>query len=310
MARPNVIVFGYDELLPASLEFISQTKTRISAVVFPSNRKDWRANKIRQIVTDQGFLTLEQPPRNEISEFTKKLRRINPDLIYVWSYPMILPDEIIRIPKYGCVNVHMGLLPEYRGVNGVRWALLNGEEKTGVTIHFMDSGIDTGNIISRVSFPIEEQDNILSLMKKSKSAGLYLLANCWQQIVSGKTNAAAQDESKAHYYSTKMSEIETIDWSKSNLEIHNLIRASTIPFPGVYTFLEGRKLVMRKSVPLKNTGQREEFGVIKKIDADGVQVTTGNGSLLVTGIEFEEKTIPPAKLNDFGFEVGKQFQNG
>lgn len=309
MAKSKVIVFGYDELLPASIEFFSNTDTQISAVVFPSNRKDWRANKIRQIIEEKGFLTLEQPPRKEISEFTEKLRQIKPDFIYVWSYSMILPQEIIEIPKHGCINVHLGLLPEYRGVNGIRWALLNGEEKTGVTIHFMDSGIDTGDIISRVSFPITSEDDILSLMKKSKTAGLYLLKNCWQKIASGKANAIPQDESKANYYSAKMSSLETIDWSKSNIEIHNLIRASVIPFSGVYTFWNGHKLVMRKSVPTKNISKLETVGIVEKIDSDGVEIITGNGNLLVTDIEFEGNAMPYKKLKDLGLKVGSIFQN-
>ena len=88
-----------------------------------------------------------------------------------------------------------------------------------------------------------------------------------------------------------------------------MIRASAIPFPGVHTFLEGRKFVLRKSFPLENTGQSEDFGIIKKIDDGGVEITTGNGDLLITEIEFVGKTIPLAELDDFSFEVGKQFQN-
>lgn len=309
MTRPNVVVFGYDELLLASLDFISQTRTRISAVVFPSNRKDWRADKIRQAVSEKGFLTLEQPPKSESSEFVKKLRRIKPDLIYAWSYPMILPAEIIGIPRYGCVNVHMGLLPEYRGVNGVRWALLKGEEKTGVTIHFMDSGIDSGDMISRVSFPITAEDDIVSLMKKSKIAGLRLLENCWQQIVSGKVKAIPQDESKARNYTAEMSSFDKIDWSKSNIEIHNLIRASALPFPGVFTNFNGKKLKIRKSAPVQTSNWTQIVGRIEKIDARGVEVATGKGNLLVTQIEVDEKILLSSELNKLGLEVGRHFQN-
>jgi methionyl-tRNA formyltransferase len=309
MAKPNIVVFGYDELLLAALDFFAAAHTRVSAVVFPSNRTDWRANKIRQLVSEKGFRRLEQPPAGKISEFAEKLRRIKPDVIFVWSYPMILPAEIIRIPKFGAVNVHLGLLPKYRGVHGVRWALLNGEEKTGITIHFMDSGIDSGDIISRVSFPITPQDDILSLMKKSKAAGLYLLENCWQQIAAGQVTAIRQDESEARYYSAEMSSIETIDWSRSNIEIHNLIRASAIPFPGVYTFSNGLKFVMRKSLPVENFSRPAIAGRIEKIDGDGVEVATGNGNLLITEIVFEESAIPGTKLFEFGLKAGSRFQS-
>lgn len=308
MARPNVVVFGYDELLLESLEFLSQTRTRVSAVVFPFNKTDWRANEIRRIVKEKGFLILEQPPRGEISEFTQKLSRLKPDLIYVWSYPLILPEEILEIPKFGCVNVHLGLLPEYRGVNGVRWALLNGEQTTGVTIHFMDAGIDTGDIIARVSFPILPTDDILSLMKKSKRAGLFLLENSWAQIAAGKAVGIPQDASKAALYTAKMSVFENIDWSRSNVEIHNLIRASVLPFPGVFTFWNEHKLFIRKSSPVETFAERSGIGNIEKIDARGIEVTTGSGNLLITKIEFEDNLIPLTELRNFGLKVGSSFQ--
>lgn len=309
MPRPNLIVFGYDELLLASLDFFAKTDARISAVVFPSNRTDWRANKIREIVAEKGFLMLEQPPRKEIAGFAEKLRRFKPDLIYVWSYPMILPAEILKSPKRGCVNLHFGLLPEYRGVNGVRWALLNGEEKTGVTLHLMDGGIDTGDILARVSFPITDADDILSLMKKSKMAGLHLLENCWQQIASGKAHAIPQNESQARYFSGKMSALETIDWSKPNVEIHNLIRASAFPLAGVCSFWNGRKLVFRKSVLIGEPRPTEEFGSIEKIDSGGVEIATGRGNLLVTEIEIGGSALRGAELTALGLKVGGKFQD-
>jgi len=309
MARPNIVVFGYDELLTDSLDFLRQAGNRISAVVFPSNRTDWRANKIREIVREKGFLTLEQPPKKESAEFVKKLRRIKPDVIYVWSYPMILPPAILEIPKYGCVNVHMGLLPEYRGINGVRWALLNGEPKTGVTIHFMDAGIDTGDIISQVSFPIEADDDILSLMIKSRQAGFRLLETCWRQIASGKARGVPQDESRACTYRSDTASPASIDWSKSNIEIHNLIRASAKPFPGVFTFWNKRQLVIRKSLPVDHREKTEAFGYIAGIDQNGIEITTGSGNLRVTRIESEDRILSPSEFENFGLKIGDRFEN-
>jgi methionyl-tRNA formyltransferase len=309
MMNPNVAVFGYDEFLLAALDFFSRSQTRVSTVVFPSNRRDWRANKIREIVREKGFSTLEQPPRQQTSEFAEKLRQMKTDLIFVWSYPMILPAEIIEIPRLGCVNVHLGLLPEYRGVNGIRHALLNGEEKTGVTIHFMDAGIDSGDIIARISFPITAQDDIISLLQKSKAAGLHFLENGWRHVAAGNVRAQPQDESKAKYYSAAMSPPETIDWSKTNVEIHNLIRASVAPFDGVHTFWNGRKLVIRKSAPLHEAHQTETFGTVEKIDSRGIEITTGGGNLLVTEIEIEDKKLSDAKLADLGLKIGNTFQN-
>src|SRR5690606_17203852 len=107
------------------------------------------------------------------------------DLVFVWSYPMILPREVIEIPRLGCINLHMGLLPQYRGVNGLKWALLNGEIETGVTLHYMDEGIDTGDMLARVSFPITDGDDLVSLMRKARHAGIHLLKNTWRGIADG-----------------------------------------------------------------------------------------------------------------------------
>src|SRR5262249_21978007 len=158
--------------------------------------------------------------------------------------------------------------------------------------HFMNSGIDTGDIISRVSFPIAAEDDILSLMKKSRLAGLHLLKNCWAQIASGTAASIPQDESKANYYSAKMSSIETIDWSQSNTKIHNLIRASAFPFPGVYTIGNGHKIVMRKSIPVKNCSKSATVGTIEKMNDKCIKITTGCGNLVVTEFELEGSIIP------------------
>lgn len=308
MKNTRIVIFGYDELLIASLDFFSEA-AKVSAVIFPSTRNDWRAAKVRQIVNDRGHTSLEQPPKAEENEFAEKLSAISPDLIFAWSYPMILSDKILAIPRSGCINLHMGLLPEYRGVNGIRWALLNGEEKTGVTLHYMDSGIDTGDIIARVAFPITAEDDILSLMKKSKMAGLHLLKNCWPQISSGEVHAAPQDESVAKYYSSEMAPSEIIDWSRSNIQIHNLIRASVAPFPGVHTFCSANGLDIKRSVILDSIGSAGAAGTVEKIDDDGVEIATGAGNLLVTEIEIEGLPAPISKLSELGCTVGTQLRN-
>jgi methionyl-tRNA formyltransferase len=309
MEASKIVVFGYDELLLASLDFLSKMRATVSAVIFPSNRQDERANTIRKIVKEKGLTILEQPPANKRGEFIATLSRIAPDLILVWSYPMILPREIIEIPRYGCVNLHLGLLPEYRGVNGVRWALLNGEDKTGVTLHFMDAGIDSGDMISRVAFPIMPEDDILSLMQKSKIAGLRLLENSWTGIVSGKVGAMPQDESKANYYSAKMAPPEVIDWSKSNVQIHNLIRASVAPYPGVRTFWNDSKLVVKRSRLNDSGPAKSPPGTIEGLNASGVEIATGSGNLLITEIEIDGQVTPPSKLSELGLKAGSELRN-
>jgi methionyl-tRNA formyltransferase len=144
-------------------------------------------------------------------------------------------------------------------------------------------------------------------MKKSRAAGLYLLENCWQALLSGKVTPTPQDESKSRYFSLDDDPPETIDWSKSNVEIHNLIRASALPFAGVHTFWNGRKLIFRKSAPLKNSSDNSP-GTVLKTDENGVEIATGNGNLLVTAIEIDDELLTPEKLKEIGLEPGNRFQ--
>ena len=273
-------------------------------VVFPSSRQDARANNIREIVKEKGHTIIEQPPSARGTGFAQALNDIAPDAILVWSYPMILPKEVLEIPKRGAVNVHLGLLPEYRGVNGVRWALLNGEDQTGVTLHFMDAGIDSGNMIARASFPIAPEDDIRSLMQKSKIAGRRLLENSWAGIVSGNLRTMPQDESKAKYYSAKMTPSCEIDWSKSNVDIHNLIRASAAPFARAYTSWNGGALLMKKSSPVDAIRDEKRPGTVEHLDSSGLTIATGKGDLLITEIELDGETIKPGAFSDLGIKPG------
>lgn len=307
MSETKVIVFGYDELLLASLEFLSGVNADVAAVVFPSNRTDARANAVRKDVAAAGHTILEQSPAGKDDAFCTELESLAPDLILVWSYPMILPQRVIDIPRLGAVNLHLGLLPQYRGVNGIRWALLNGETETGLTLHYMDAGIDTGPMIARLSFPIGPEDDILLLMRRSRTAGLALLTNSWEHIASGTAVTMPQDPTKAGYYSAMMAPSDIIDWTLPSSRIHNLIRASAFPFPGVHTFLDGRKITLRRSIPLPNDPAKAAPGTIISVDDGGFIVATGDGMLRITSIEIDGKAVENQHLEGHGIVPGIGF---
>jgi len=309
MKTSSIIIFGYDELLLASIDFFEQSDSKIAAVVVPSNRKDPRAMQVRELVEQKGLVTLEQPSKKDSDKFLTRLRELKPDVIFVWSYPMILRQEIIDIPKNAAVNLHFGLLPEYRGVNGIRWALLNGESTTGVTLHYIDSGIDTGDIIARVSFPIEPPDDIRSLMIKSRTAGLHVLKQCWTAVETGNVTATPQNESKAAYYSAAMNPSEIVDWSKPALQIHNLIRASVAPLPGVYSLVGGKKIKFKRSIVTdRPTG---EFcpGTVIEVNQMGITVATFDEALLITEAEYDGNPVAKHELASLGLSSGKVLEN-
>ena len=308
MAAVKVVVFGYDQLLLTALEVLASAGAEIVAAVFPSVRQDARANEIREEVRGRGIETIEQPLKCDSNGFAERISSLEPDLIFVWSYPMILAKDIIGIPRLGCMNLHMGLLPHYRGVNGLKWALINDEAQTGVTLHYMDEGIDTGDMISRISFPLGEEDDLVSLMKKARFAGVHLINNVWPQIVAGTLEAIPQDEAEAAYYSAAMEPAAEIDWSWSARKIHNLIRATVFPFEGVHTIYGREKIVVRRSAPVE-IDSMEEPGTVLSIGANGVEVAAGSGRILITAVEADANgnEAPPIST---GIKVGDRLGSG
>ncbi|HSI88871.1 MAG TPA: methionyl-tRNA formyltransferase [Pyrinomonadaceae bacterium] len=303
MDPPRVIVFGYDRLMLTSLDALSGAGAEIIAAAFPSVRQDTRTNEIRNEVRARGLETIEQPGKGESQGFAERISDLKPDLIFVWSYPMILPRRVIEIPRLGSINLHMGLLPHYRGVNGLKWALLNDESETGITLHYIDEGIDTGDMISRVSFPIGEDDDLVSLMKKARFAGMHLIKNIWPQLVNGKIKAMPQDEADAGYYSAAMEPPREVDWSRPAHEIHNLIRASPKPFDGVYTKWQDKKIVLRRSRPDESRSGTVP-ALVAAVDTAGIRVATGSGSLLISEVEIDGQLLSRSEIAAVGMKAG------
>ncbi len=300
MAASRVIVFGYDELLLASLDFLAENSANVLAVVFPSTRTDENVNRIRAAVADRGLAIVEQPHRNESDKFALELTKLRPDIFLIWSYPMILSQNMIDIPPKRCVNIHHGLLPEYRGVNGVRWALFKCETQTGLTMHYVDQGIDTGDMIARAAFPIEPEDDIRSLMIKSRYVGVQLLTQFWPSIVEGQVGTKPQDEAKAGYYSAKMEPSAVIDWQRPGIEIHNLVRANVEPFNGARTHWNDIEIrVDRTAIAEANTGY--VAGTILAADDAGPLIATGDGALRILEIEVNGEKLAGAAIKALGF---------
>lgn len=294
MKPTRVVVFGYDHLLITALDVIAALDTVIAAVVFPSTRTDENTNAVRTAVAERGISVFEML-QSDVSGLTSQLNELDADVFLLWSFPIILRKDVIEIPPKGVVNIHMGLLPEYRGVNGVRWALLNGESQTGVTMHFVDEGIDTGDMIARAAFPIEENDDVRSLMIKSRKAGIALIKTFWPHIVDGNVNAQPQDNSKAGYYSAKMLPQAEIDWSKTSSVIRNHIRAFTFPFEGAAVPFNGEHLFVTNAT-LTDLASDEPVGTVISVDADGILVATADNAIRLTGFEFRGSKLLPQKL--------------
>lgn len=302
MGRGDVIVFGYGELGTSAVEALTKAGANIIGMVAPSNRTGQDVDCFTSFAEKEGIPFLRQPLRKAIAPFLEQLQTLNPDVILVWSYTMILPGSIIDIPSRGSVNVHGGLLPEYRGGHVMQWAIINGETETGVTLHYMDEGIDTGPIIGQGRFPITWQDDAISVRNNLQKTGKELIKKWWPKISAGTAPRIMQDESAAKYYRLRNSDDGQINWAESNSKIYNLIRALVYPWPGAFTFLRGKKIVVRK-VMTAPCQDHKAPGIVKYIDDDRVGVATGNGDVIIQTIEVEGQHVECADMKKI-FSVG------
>jgi len=181
--QPKVVLFGYGVLGESAIEVVSRLDASLVGVVVPTNRTGLGVERVKEAARRSGVVVLTQPGRTCLDKFLEQLRALSPDIIVVWSYSMILPPEIIKLPRLGCVNLHGGILPEYRGGHVMQWAIINGERETGVTLHYINEAIDTGPIIAKAKFPIESHDDGVSVQHKLQELGATLLSEWWQKII-------------------------------------------------------------------------------------------------------------------------------
>ena len=169
----------------------------------------------------------------------------------------MIPTKILAIPPLGCVGIHASLLPKYRGGAPLVWAMIHGERETGVTMFFFEKGMDSGDVIAQNRFRIEQEDTISDVLRKSKLASLSILTEFLPQIASGTAPRIPQDESQATYFPQRSPEDGRIDWSWSSEQIRNFIRAQTKPYPGAYTIVNDKKLIIW-SADVVETNHREK----------------------------------------------------
>ncbi|MBI2438371.1 MAG: bifunctional UDP-4-amino-4-deoxy-L-arabinose formyltransferase/UDP-glucuronic acid oxidase ArnA [Lentisphaerae bacterium] len=176
--------------------------------------------------------------------WVEKIRALAPDILFSFYYRQIVKPVILNIPPKGCLNLHGSLLPKYRGRCPVNWALINGEKETGVTLHYMTARPDAGDIVAQANVPIDQQDTALTLFGKMTVAATRLLDETLPRLRQGTAPRAPQDQKQATYFGGRGPEDGEIDWTKKAQEVRNLVRAVTQPYPGAFTWVSDRKLLV------------------------------------------------------------------
>ena len=215
-----------------------------------------------------------QPERIKQSEELQTILQLKPDLIVTAAFGQILPLELLTAPKFGCINVHASLLPELRGGAPIHYAIIQGKEKTGVTIMYMAEKLDAGDILTSVEVPILEDDNVGTMHDKLSEAGAKLLSETIPKLLKNELTPIVQDEEKATFASNIQREQEKVDWTQSGEAIYNHIRGLN-PWPVAYTLLKGTvlKIWQSKKIPNENNAAP---GTVVNIEDDGIVIATGN----------------------------------
>ena len=270
------------------------------------NRQNLDVEFTKDIARKNNLAIITQPLKKDNFEFIKQVYKLKPDLIFIWSYSMILPVEIIKIPVLGCINMHGGLLPEYQGAHVMGWALVNGEKETGQTLHYIiDEGIDTGPIIAQEKFAIDFQDDANDIRKKLKKAGVKLIHRWWNSIILNCAPRIIQDKSKMKYYRLRTPDDGLIDWSYNNIKVYNIIRTHVKPWSGAYSFCKNKKILIWKAKPgISNVNCEAKPGYILDVSSDEIQVVTGDGLLCIYELEMDGNVYEIGTLEKLNFLKG------
>ena len=267
----------------------------------PVGRKQILTPPPVKVVAEKNNLSVFQPEKIKGDKFEKQLKNLSPDLIIVVAYGKIIPENLLKVPKYGWLNVHASLLPKYRGASPIQQAILSGEKQTGVTLMKIDAGLDTGPIIARKTVDIQPNDNFATLHNKLCRLGAELVKKSLLNYLKGKLKPQVQDSSQATTTKIIKKEDGRIDWTKPASYIERQIRSYT-PWPGAFCFWSRNSKNEQKELTNSHTEQR--LKIIKaavsedttsllpgqtKITGGAVIVGCGQGNLELKKIQLEGK---------------------
>ncbi|MEK3944383.1 methionyl-tRNA formyltransferase [Paenibacillus sp. FSL H3-0310] len=285
----KIVFMGTPAFAVPSLQMLVDEGYEVVAVITQPDRPQGRKKILAPSPVKEAALALGlpvlQPERMRRPEAVAELATYEPDLIVTAAYGQILPKAVLDLPRNGCVNVHGSLLPKYRGGAPIQRSIINGEKVTGVTLMYMAEGLDTGDMISRVEVAIEAEDTSGTLFEKLSLAGRDLLKSEMPRLVSGKVQAVQQDDSEATYAPNLNREDERLDWNASSRDNYNRIRG-LVPFSGAFTLWNGETFkAWASKLPEELKASDSAPGTVLSVTEQGVEVKTGDGSLLLTTVQ-------------------------
>lgn len=287
----KIVFMGTPDIAVPCLQKIIDEKYDILGVVTQPDKPKGRGKKlgmspVKELAIENN-IHVYQPIKARDEEFIETMKSLNPDVIVVVAFGQILPKEILEIPKLGCINVHVSLLPKYRGAAPINWVIINGEEKTGVTTMYMDEGLDTGDMILKTEVNLDENITAGELHDKMMNIGAETLKETLKLIEEGTAPREVQNHEEFSYAPIMNKSLGNIDFSKNAMEIHNLVRGVN-PWPSAYTTYNGVTMKIWKTKVLDEKSTKDA-GTIIDVNKDGIKVSTKDKVLLIEEIQMPNK---------------------
>ena len=285
MDKKKIVFMGTPKFAVPVLEMLIE-KYGVDLVITQPDKKVGRkkvltAPPVKVIAEEKGIKVLQPEKISNDENVLSELKELNPDIIITAAYGQLVPETILEIPKYKCINVHGSLLPKLRGGAPIQYSILEDHRKTGITIMYMVKKLDAGDMISKVEVDILDSDNYESLHDKLSIAGRDLLKETLPNIFTENISPEKQDDSLATFARNILREDEKIDWNKSAREIFNQVRALD-PMPGAFTYLDENilKIWSSKVVELEENYSAEKAGTIIKQDKKYIYILCGKNTVL------------------------------
>ena len=289
----RLIFMGTPEYAAQSLEAIIQAGHEVLLAVTQPDKAKGRSGELMpppvKTCALKHNVPVFQPERVKRPEAVEELKKYDAEVFVVAAFGQILSQEILDLPKYGCINVHASLLPKYRGASPIQRVILDGEDVTGITIMQMDAGIDTGDVLWQKEIPIEPEDDFETLSDKLSELGGVAIVEALTLLKEGKLSPKKQDDALSCYAPLISKEMGRIDFSKSAACIDRQIRSMT-PWPSAFTRWNGKQLKIWKAIPEEISLKKDAVpGEVVEVTKDAIAVATGEGILCIHELQLEGK---------------------
>lgn len=294
----KIVFMGTPDFAVPSLQEIDD-HYGVDLVVTQPDKQKGRGKKlqfspVKEEALKRDIRVLQPVKLRNDREVIEEIQSLAPDFIIVVAYGQILSEEVLSIPRYGCINLHASLLPKLRGAAPLNFALIEGHKESGSTTMLMDKGLDTGDMLLTDKVVLDDQMNVEVLHDLLSSRGGKLLIESMEGLKNGNISPVKQNHEASTYAPLITRETCEISWEKPAREIHNLVRGLS-PVPGAFSYIEENKVKILETEVLE--GQSSEPGTILEVSPKGIQVATGDGILLIRKLQYPGKK--PMLVRDF-----------